>query len=168
MTLLRLCLALIAVTAPQLALAQEMPAEYSAFMKAVERSGDFKDGVLKVNVPRNDLEVTISGRPAPTPFGFGGWLAVTAGDGGMHVMMGDLVLTEAEVNPVMSALLDNGLEVTALHNHFFHEQPRIFYLHVHGAGTPDDLARRARPALGLIGRPASPGTQSRTVAPARG
>src|SRR6266849_8884541 len=54
----------------------------------------------------------------PTPFGFGGWIAMTKGTGGLDVMMGDLVLTKDEVNPVMPALLDNGLEVTALHNHF--------------------------------------------------
>ena len=54
--------------------------------------------------------------------------------------MGDLVLTEDEVNPVMSALLENGFDVTALHNHFFWEQPRIFYMHVHGMGTPADLS----------------------------
>jgi hypothetical protein len=66
-------------------------------------------------------------------------------------MMGDLVLLEDEVNPVMSALLDNGLEVTALHNHFFFESPRIFYMHVHGHGKPDDLARMAKPAIDLIG-----------------
>ena len=57
--------------------------------------------------------------------------------------MGDLVLTEDEVNPVMSALLENGLDVTALHNHFFWEQPRIFYMHVHGMGAAADLARRS-------------------------
>src|SRR6185436_18182625 len=61
-----------------------------------------------------------------------------------------LVLTEDEVSPVMSALLDNGLEVTALHNHFFWEQPRIFYMHVHGMGAADDLARRLKPAIDLI------------------
>jgi hypothetical protein len=137
----------------------QMPPDYAAFVKAVERPGDFKDGVLKVNIPRNDLRVTIAGRPVPTPFGFGGWLALTPGSGGHHVMMGDLVLLESEVNAVMSALLDNGLEVTALHNHFFHEEPRIFYMHVHGMGDPADLARRVRPALGLIGRPAGPATQ---------
>src|SRR5687768_3916067 len=114
--------------------AQEMPADYGAFLTAIEKSGDYADGVLRANIPRNDLRVTISGRPVPTPLGFGGWLALTPGAGGSHVMMGDLVLTEAEVNPVMSALLDNGLEVTALHNHFFHEVPRIFYMHVHGMG----------------------------------
>jgi len=70
-------------------------------------------------------------------------------------MMGDLVLTEDEVSPVMSALLENGLEVTAVHNHFFWEQPRIFYMHVHGMGDAADLARRAAPALRLIGKPAA-------------
>ena len=136
------------------------PAEYSAFLKTIEKTGDYRDGVLKANIPRNDLRVTISGRSVPTPLGFGGWLALTPGSGGSHVMMGDLVLTEAEVNPVMSALLDNGLEVTALHNHFFHEEPRIFYMHVHGMGAPPDLARRVRPALALIGKPGAPGAQT--------
>jgi hypothetical protein len=90
---------------------------------------------------------------------------MTKGTGNMNVMMGDLVLTEDEVNPVMSALLDNGLEVTALHNHFFWEQPRIFYMHVHGQGTPADLATKLKPAIDLIGKgspraaaPSSPGS----------
>ena len=91
----------------------------------------------------------------PTPFGFGGWIAMTKGTSGMDVMMGDLVLTQDEVNPVMSALLDNGLEVTALHNHFFWEEPRLFYMHVHGRGKSADLARKVKPALDLIGRGAS-------------
>ena len=124
--------------------AQEMPADYTAVLSSLGKTGDFKDGVLKVNIPRNDLRVTISQRPAPTPFGFGGWVALTKGEG-MDVMMGDLVLTEDEVNPVMSAILQNGLDVTALHNHFFWEQPRIFYMHVHGMGQRGRLgqARKA-------------------------
>jgi hypothetical protein len=69
--------------------------------------------------------------------------------------MGDLVLTEDEVNPVMSALLTNGLDVTALHNHFFWEQPRIFYMHVHGMGSAADHAQRLKPALALIPKPAA-------------
>lgn len=144
-----IALSIVAVLLAMPAVAQEMPAEYQAVLSALGKTGDFKEGVLKVNVPRNDLHVTIGQRPAPTPFGFGGWVALTKGQG-MDVLMGDLVLTEDEVNPVMSAVLQNGLDVTALHNHFFWEQPRIFYMHVHGMGNPADLARRIKPAIELI------------------
>ena len=146
---------LIAVTCFSMALltvhGQEIPADYQGVLKTLDKRGDYKSSVLKINIPRNDLKITIDGAATPTPFGFGGWLAMTKGDGGSDVMMGDLVLLEDEVNPVMSALLDNGLEVTALHNHFFFESPRIFYMHVHGHGKPDVLARMAKPAIDLIG-----------------
>src|SRR6185503_9663659 len=140
---------------PVAAAAQEMPADYAGVLKTLNRQGDYKDNVLKVNIPRNDLKVVVDGVATPTPFGFGGWVALTKGTGGMDVMMGDLVLTEAEVNPVMSSLLQNGIDVTALHNHFFHEQPRVFYMHVHAMGAPADLARRVKPAVDLIDRAAS-------------
>jgi Domain of Unknown Function (DUF1259) len=147
-----LALAIGAPTSP----AQEMPADYQQVLKITGKSGDYKSNVLKVNVPRNDLHVSIAGYPLPTPFGFGGWFALTKADGGADVMMGDLVLTQDEVNPVMSALLDHGLEVTALHNHFFFEEPRIFFMHIHGHGTAAALADQIKPALDLIGKGAPP------------
>src|SRR5437870_3144529 len=153
--LITTCLALSALSFPAVimqAQAQDMPADYQAVLKTLDKKGDYKANVLKVNIPRNDLSVTVDGVATPTPFGFGGWLAMTKGNGGMNVMMGDLVLLEDEVNPVMSALLDNGLEVTAVHNHFFFESPRIFYMHVHGHGKAADLVRMAKPAVDLIGR----------------
>jgi hypothetical protein len=140
--------------------AAAMPPEYAAVLQAVGKQGDFKDNVLKVNIPRSDLKVVVNGVATPTPFGFGGWFAMTKGTG-MEVMMGDLVLTEDEVNPVMSAILESGLEVTALHDHFFGDTPRIFYMHVHGHGSAADLATKIKPALALIGR-----NPPRTSAPA--
>jgi len=148
-------------------LSQEMAAEYQQVLKVVGKSGDYKANVLKVNIPRNDIHVTIDGLAVPTPFGFGGWFAMTKGDGGDDVMMGDLVLLQEEVNPVMSALLDHGLEVTALHNHFFWENPRVFYMHIHGHGKAADLAERIKPALDLIGKAAPAASSAPTSAPAK-
>ena len=137
-------------------LAQEMPGDYLEVLKSLDRTGDFKAGVLKVNIPRSDLKISIQGVATPTPFGFGGWVALTKGTGGVDVMMGDLVLLQDEVNPVLSALLDNGIDVTALHNHFFWDDPHVFYMHVHGLGKAADLARRVKPGLDLIGHVTPP------------
>jgi hypothetical protein len=138
--------------------APAMPPQYAAVLQTLGKQGDFKDNVLKVNIPRSDLKITIDGIATPTPFGFGGWVAFTPGAQGLGVMMGDLVLTESEVNPVMSAVLENGLDVTALHNHFFYDSPRMFYMHVHGHGTTTELAKKIQPALALIGRGAAAAT----------
>jgi hypothetical protein len=146
--------AIVSLAAASAARAQEVPPEYQQVLTTLGKQGDYKASVLKVNIPRNDLNVTVAGVKTPTPFGFGGWVAMTKGTG-MDVMMGDLVLTQDEVNPVMSALLDNGLEVTALHNHFFWEEPRIFYMHVHGHGAPAELAKKLKPAVDLIGKGAA-------------
>jgi hypothetical protein len=148
-------LAAAVMSSPSLTYAQDVPAEYQQVLSTLGKQGDFKDNVLKVNIPRNDVNVTVAGVATPTPFGFGGWVAMTKGDGGHQVLMGDLVLLQDEVNPVMSALLDNGLDVTALHNHFFWDEPRMFYMHLHGHGTAGELARKLKPAIDLIGKASS-------------
>ena len=146
--------------------ASDVPAEYQQVLSTLAKQGDFKDNVLKVNIPRNDVKVTVAGISTPTPFGFGGWVAMTKGDGGHQVLMGDLVLLQDEVNPVMSALLDNGIDVTALHNHFFWDEPRMFYMHVHGHGTAAELAKKLKPAIDLIGKASSGSTPPAPGSPA--
>ena len=158
-----LCASLCILLSSSRAFAQDMPSDYQGVLKYLDRKGDFKAGVLKVNIPRSDLKMTIQGVSTPTPFGFGGWVALTKATDGSDVMMGDLVLLQEEVNPVLSALLDNGVDVTALHNHFFWDDPHVFYMHVHGLAKAADLARRIKPALDLIGHVTPP-----AVAPSPG
>src|SRR5205085_10564721 len=158
--------AVLSVCFTSAATAQDVPAEYQQVLTALGKQGDYKANVLKVNIPRNDISVTVANMKTPTPFGFGGWVAMTKGTGGMDVMMGDLVLTQDEVNPVMSALLENGVDVTALHNHFFWDEPRMLYMHVHAHGKPADLARKVKPALDLIGKGTSGPAAGPAVAPA--
>src|SRR5437899_11804749 len=146
--------------------AKDVPSDYQQVLNLVGKSRDYKANVYKVNVPRNDHQVTIADYPVPTPFGFGGWFAMTKGDGGDDVMMGDLVLLQAEVNPVMSALLEHGLEVTALHNHFFWAQPEVFFMHIHGHGKAVELANQIKHALDLIGHaPSAPATGNAPASP---
>jgi len=98
-----------------------------------------KEGVFKVEMPRSDLAVTTAGVKMIPPLGLTAWAAFTKA--GTHtVVMGDMVLTEDQVNPAMSAALDNGLQVTALHNHFFWEQPRVMFMHIGGMGDEATLA----------------------------
>jgi Domain of Unknown Function (DUF1259) len=143
--------ALFIVSLAHFSIAQEIPSDYQQVLKIVGKQGDYKANVLKVNIPRNDLNMKIAGYAVPTPFGFGGWFAMEKGGGGEDVVMGDLVLTQGEVNEVMSRLLEHGIEVTALHNHFFWDEPRVFFMHIHGHGKAVDLANQLKPALDSIG-----------------
>ncbi len=97
------------------------------------------EGVFKVSFPRDDLEVKV-GKVKLTPaLGLTAWTAFTK-TGDQVMAMGDIVMTERQVNAVMDVALKNGLEVTALHNHFFQEEPRIFFMHIGGMGTEEFLA----------------------------
>src|SRR5438132_7973387 len=98
-----------------------------------------KEGVYKVTFPRSDVKVTVDGWTMPPFMGLGTWAAFIETKSGAMVM-GDTVLFEDEVNAVMSAALDNGLNVTALHNHFFFDQPKVYFMHIEGRGTTEKLA----------------------------
>src|SRR6266700_1991275 len=98
-----------------------------------------KEGVFKVSYPRTDLAVEAGGVKMTPPMGLTAWAAFTPMADHLMVM-GDMVLTEDQVNPVMSAALDNGLEVTALHNHFFWDKPKVMFMHIGGMGDETTLA----------------------------
>ncbi len=132
--------------------------------KILGAPGQIQEGAVVFSFPRNDLKVTIDGEAAPTGFGFGSWTAWK--DMGMGWMvMGDLVLLEKEINPVISALAEADISVTALHNHFIGESPRIMYMHVSGMGEAIALARGLRAALDKTGTPKTPSAPTSPAQP---
>lgn len=124
--------------------------EQEAITTALGKKGLYNEAqsVYTIALPRADLKVTVKGEPVPIPFGFGGWVSFKKTlDGKQTVMMSDTVLLEAEVNPLIDATHAAGLEIGAIHNHFFYEQPRIFYMHLHGMGDVVDLAKKYAQAI---------------------
>jgi hypothetical protein len=103
-----------------------------------------KEGVYKVTFPRNDVKIVVDGWTMPPFMGLGTWAAFTKGVHTEAMVMGDTVLFEDEVNAAMSAALDNGLNVTALHNHFFFDRPKVYFMHIEGEGGVDQLAGAVR------------------------
>jgi|SRR5262252_104490 len=127
-----------ALAAPKAAAAQLDQARIEQLTGAKGKL-DEKSGVFKVSAPRSDLKVTSGGVHITPPMGLTSWAAFTRA-GAHTAVMGDIVLTEDQVNPVMSAALDNGLEVTALHNHFFWDSPKVMFMHIGGMGDEEKLA----------------------------
>jgi len=150
-SLLRIDDTLAAVSAPAAGKTPALsPADIAAIDAALGKKGTYNEAQAThlVALPRNDLKMKIKGEPVPIPFGFGGWVALKHTlDGKSSMLMSDTVLLQEEVNPLMSAALANGLEIGAVHNHFFYEEPRIFYMHISGMGTPAELARKFAAAL---------------------
>ncbi len=110
-----------------------------------------EEDVYRVTFPRSDVKVAVEGRSMHPFLGLTSWAAFTPGrHHGEMMVMGDLVLFEDEVNPVMSAALDNGLEVTALHNHFFFDSPRVMFMHIGGSGTAERLGVAVRRAMDKV------------------
>lgn len=103
-----------------------------------------KEAVYKVTWPRSDVKVAVDGWTMPPFMGLGTWAAFTQGSNTEAMMMGDTVLFEDEVNPAMSVALENGLSVTALHNHFLFDHPKVYFMHIEGQGTTEELATAVR------------------------
>jgi len=141
-----------------------------------------KEGVYKITFPRSDVKVIVDGWTMPPFMGLGTWAAFTKGAHTEAMVMGDTVLFEDEVKAAMSAALDNGLNVTALHNHFFFDHPKVYFMHIEGEGTVEKLASavkkvydttkairgaNAKPAesFSAAGQPSLPERNSITAAP---
>jgi hypothetical protein len=136
-------------TAPSFA----QDAQWDPVGQALGKSGSvMPGGIYRVGLPRTDLHVMLDGIELKPTFALGSWVAFQP-MGKQTMVMGDLVLTEDEIEPVMKSLVDSGLEVTALHNHLFHAQPATFYMHVYGEGDAATLAGKIHTALALSKTP---------------
>ena len=130
--------------------------DWKAVEQAMGRAGAMQpDDVYKFALPRSDLAVTIAAIRLKPALALGSWVAFKATGSGA-VAMGDLVLLEAEVAPVMAALAEGGIAVTAIHHHLLHESPRVYYMHIHGSGDAVTLARAIRAAIALTPTPPPP------------
>ncbi len=121
--------------------------------QALGKAGSMQPGdVYKVSLPRSDLQVTVCSVQVKAPLALGSWVAFKK-TGAMTMVMGDLVLTEDEVMPVLTKLLEGGVEQTGLHNHLLHESPRVIYMHIHAMGDAVKIARAIHDALALSKTP---------------
>jgi len=140
--------------------------DWTAVEQALGRSGVLQPGdVYKFGLPRADLTVTVDHVRLKPTLALGSWVAFQATSAGA-IAMGDLVLQDDEVEPVMAKLAEGGIQVTALHHHVLHETPRVYYMHIHAAGDPVRLAQAVRAAVGLTRTPApTPGAAVSAAAP---
>src|SRR6266446_7320282 len=123
----------------------------AAFGRKATVSGD----AHRYGFPRTDLQVTVDGVAIRPAFALGGWVAFKP-MGNTAMVMGDLVLLGSEINPVLSTLLDGGVEVTAIHNHLLRAEPMTFYMHIGGHGDPVKMATAIHTALGASKTPLTP------------
>ena len=141
--------------------AQAQNIDWQKVDETLGRKPAVSDDVHRYGFPRSDLSVTLDGVTIKPALALGGWVAFKPGHGGAMVM-GDLVLLETEINPVMAKMIANGLEITAIHNHLLRASPATFYMHVAGHGDPVKLAAAIHDALAesktplTVAAPASP------------
>jgi hypothetical protein len=136
----------------------------------VEKPEKAADGSVKASFPRKDVDVMVDGWKLPPFMGLTSWAAFAPAKAGVAdaMVMGDLVLFEDEVNPVMSVLLENGVEVTALHNHFFYDVPNVYFMHIGGEGSVAGLGKGVRQAMEKVAeiRKRAPKPATKSGAPA--
>lgn len=137
---------------PLSALSPPVDEKAVASATGAEKAETSADGIVRVTFPRKDVEVVVDGWKMPPFMGLTSWVGFAPGRAGVAeaMIMGDLVLFEDEVNPVLSTLLDGGVQVTALHNHFFFDSPHVYFMHVGGEGSVAALGKGVREALGKI------------------
>jgi len=148
---------IVACSAPQNQSAQSNNQQAATDWKTVEqalgKAGSMQPGdVYKVSLPRSDLKVTVNGVELKPALALGSWIAFKK-TGTTTMVMGDLVLTEDEVTPVLTKLQEGGSEETALHNHVLHESPRVMYMHIHAMGDAVKIARSIHDSLTLSKTP---------------
>lgn len=147
----------------QAAAAPAREIDWKAVEQAMGRTGAMQPGdVYRFSMPRSDLAVTVQGVRIRPALALGSWIAFKATSDGA-IAMGDLVLKESEVAPVMSRLQEAGIEQTAVHHHVLHETPRVIYMHVHGHGDPVKIAEGVRAAVALTSTPAQAPSASATT-----
>src|SRR5438034_620612 len=145
---------LLIVPARQQAQQPFAPIDWKQVDAGLGKSGALQpDGAYKVGMPRGDLHVTIGGVAVKSTLALGSWVAFKQVSDTQAMLMGDLVLLEAEVGPVLAKLQEGGIEQTALHNHLLHESPHVMYMHIGGHGTPAKLAAAVHAGLALTGTP---------------
>jgi len=138
---------------PPVNASQQTATDWQAVEQALGKAGSVQPGdVYKVSLPRSDLKVNVGGVEVKPGLALGSWIAFKK-SGDMTMVMGDLVLTEDEVTPVLTKLQENGVEPTALHNHVFHESPRVMYMHIHAMGDGVKIAKSIHDALALSKTP---------------
>jgi len=124
--------------------------QWNLVEKEIGKTGELRAGeIFYISLPRNDLKVSVKGVPIRTGLALGGWVAFKQ-VANQAMVMGDLVLTEKEIQPVMSELFNQGIKVTAIHNHLIGETPRIMYMHIEGHGNAVHLAKAIRSGLNLV------------------
>lgn len=162
-------IALLAALGIMVALAGQSHADEIDWAKvdaALGKTASVQGDVHRYGIPRSDLQVTVDGVTIKPALALGGWLGFEPTTGGA-VVMGDLVLTETEIEPVMTKLLSSGIDVTALHNHLLRANPATYYMHVHGHGDPVVIATAIRAALAQsktpFGPPAAPAPQAAEI-----